>query len=972
MDRRIYQAVFQNSARGWLAGTGTTLTVNASDISFNAPAGTTPSVYYDLSGLEVGASYAFRAWIKPLWNEVWMSVDGISRGPSVTAVDGENKWTLMEYTFVATATTHRLRFNANKSLTHTQYQAIGYVWSTEVYETSGAPSSMDFHADKVRLEVEVPTTGLQNLVKNPDAEKGTWFWESPVANTSLYVNEVWASFEFKTNAAQAAYWISEPMAVSAGRYLSMRFDAVMATTNTNVKVRFLFYDSAKALISTGTQSAAFAGDFATKWFSGGQVPANTAFVRVRFDMYRGTANPGAGDSFTFRRVMVTHAATNAEFAGYSKTNKVTNPSFATNLSGWASDNAYSVGSRITTGGAQGATYCRIAPTNANTKTNIVAIQQQIASVTGGKDYTVSGYFLYPSGFSAVRAFMKVTWIDADGKQFANNTYLGNITMGNTWQRNNATFTAPSNAVRAILSIGAKIDSGTFPAGQGVGVDGIMLQEGITLEPYFEGTMFYPQHPYTDAVEWRNILGPTQQIEVTRKGLDVGLLSADIKDALLDPADSDTIRPGKRVRLRALVGTVWESVFEGVLTSAKVTYDKKKNIRSKIETHINITAADAMATLANHGESRGVARIVDLPHILEGKGVPWSVNGSGNQISTANVVTYNDNASTVDQIAVTRDSAMGFAFVDRNNVLVAMDREFYYNETWTEEYMFADEPYLNAYVSYSDIDVDFDLEQCINSVEIKWLRYDIGTGQTEEVSYGPYIDQESIDTWGARSATFTIQGATESAALIQDYADSVLSANALPYIKVNSLKMPVRNPKELEVAATYDLYDSPYVSYGEKVNDFFTITEIKHVITPEKWTVEYGFGDINSVAVPTFVPSPPFVGITPPEDTGWVTPSLSSGWTNAVSSGWDVPGYRRIGDEVYLRGAVVGGTISTAPFFLPTHCRPSRNRSFIVSSSHSSGTSRLQIRASDGAVYLDQRPVGGSGQSFFIDCAFAID
>ncbi len=59
---------------------------------------------------------------------------------------------------------------------------------------------------------------------------------------------------------------------------------------------------------------------------------------------------------------------------------------------------------------------------------------------------------------------------------------------------------------------------------------------------------------------------------------------------------------------------------------------------------------------------------------------------------------------------------------------------------------------------------------------------------------------------------------------------------------------------------------------------------------------------------------------PVEDSGWITPTLLNGWVNA-GGGQNPVGYRKIGDQVFLRGFFGGGTLNTAIFVLPAGFRP---------------------------------------------------
>jgi hypothetical protein len=91
--------------------------------------------------------------------------------------------------------------------------------------------------------------------------------------------------------------------------------------------------------------------------------------------------------------------------------------------------------------------------------------------------------------------------------------------------------------------------------------------------------------------------------------------------------------------------------------------------------ISLTAVDAVTRLAQESRPDGVGTIDELPWVLEGCGVPWSVNGNGNQVPASTVtVASNDQATAVDQVAVTRDSRGGYAWVDRRGVLKAWDAD----------------------------------------------------------------------------------------------------------------------------------------------------------------------------------------------------------------------------------------------------------------------------------------------------------
>ena len=797
---------------------------------------------------------------------------------------------------------------------------------------------MTFHnTQNLRLEVEVPLDGLPNLIQNPSGDLGSWGWETPVNNTVMATSTDadGTYLYFSTSAAQAIYFRSEMMPLAAGRYVAARLDLVRV--DGQAKGRFEFYDSNKTLLSSSAQSVAWtsADNGGTRRVLAALAPANTAYVALRIDQYNSSGGtPTTLTALRFRRAMVTHAAT-AGAIQTPVTNLITNPSFETNMNGWRSlagsvvritNQAYSgtscLGLRMSTMSSDGQEAYGYAATTQPSATAGIP-------VTGGKDYTVSAWTKRSAAGTAYRTNVRIFWYKDATRIGYSDSLQSSPNNVSTWQRLTNTATAPTNANKAFVQVFAAI------TGAGTGattyIDSVLLQQNKYPSAYFDGSFantttdtytwngtahastskdVTSDYDFNEPYTWQNILGPTHNMSIERNDLDVGLLNAEILDAMLDPATADTIRPGKRIRLIGNIDGDWESVYTGKITNAFVTYPRDKRAGSKVKTRIQITASDNIASLSNQGESRGVANIASLPYLLEGKGVPWNVNRSGNQVSSGTVVSFNENASVLDQVAVTRDTALGYAWVDRNNVLNVFDSNQMYTNT---KVSFRDDTGL----SYSDIDVDFDLDRCINTVNVTWLRYDIGTGQTTEIPYGPYTDSQSVATWGARSATFTIQGATESASAIASYAQSILTANATPVVKANSLTMPVRNAEEFNAAVTLDLYDNVYVYYTSKVAQTYRITSIKHTITPEKWDVVYAFGSGTSVAAPTFVPSPPFKGIT--QATSWKN-------ITAFENGWGTTTFMRYkidaANNLHIQGKMdTLGTNGTRAFTLPAGYQP---------------------------------------------------
>jgi hypothetical protein len=737
-----------------------------------------------------------------------------------------------------------------------------------------------FGTDNLRLEVEVPTTGLPNLVQNPDGEKGSWAYLTPASNTTVSTDSA-NGLKFETTVSQAAYFTTELLPVAAGKYIAARFDNTgMPSSTLQLKCRFEFYNSAKVLLSSSAQTANLGITNGTKYVASVQTPVNTAYVKLRWDLYSSTGtNPAAGSYFFFKRVMVTWNDTSAGI-GSTRGNLVKNPSFEVNTTGWGPGTGTNSANMERNTSAQsvnappyvGSAVLRVQTIDASdgyTRVYYGPTTMALADlppVSGGSTYTIQAQVRAHSAARSAR--LSVFWVTSTGAS-AGSAWAGSAVTDSTtaWTQLKGSVTAPSNA--AYMRLGIEFQGTAYAEYHFI--DAVMIERSDGLGTYFDGstaagggwtyawsgtahnststaTASSSSYEFTEPYAWRNILGPTHDIKITRSELNVGLLSATVIDPLLDPSVEDDVRPGKKVRLQGLVDGAWHNVYEGKVTAASVTYVP--------ETRVQISASDAIATLANQGESRGVAAMADLPYLLEGKGVPWNISGSGNQVASATVVSLNESASVLDQIAITRDTNRSKAFVSRDGVLTAgvLYQDLYH--------AFTDNPTNVAtggdYLPYSNLDLSFSTEECINSVMVKWLRYTAATGETEEIVYGPYQDAASIKDWGAHEATFTIHGATESSANIAAFANAVLSANKTPFVRANSLVFPVRNAQEMKHAVMLDLYDTAGVVFKTYDSGLanLVVTSIEHNISPDKWTVAVGFGSLSAVAAPTWTPTPP--------------------------------------------------------------------------------------------------------------------
>lgn len=492
---------------------------------------------------------------------------------------------------------------------------------------------------------------------------------------------------------------------------------------------------------------------------------------------------------------------------------------------------------------------------------------------------------------------------------------------------------------------------------------------------FAGGTSVPAGGFLHKHTWVNIIGPATEIKINREQLNVGTLSAVVKDANLDPASTGAIRQGKAVRVLARHEGTWKPLFTGRIDKASTVYARNG------EPTISLTALDNMQRLANTTRPQGVSVATHLTAVLEGCGVPWNIMGiqTGHTAQTSVATSFNENSSASDQVALLRDSMHAYAWVDPEGILrfnriptetiISQSGELISNRTfstnltgwtsvgtltrvpaagsdptyarvaytgntslnsmllsstpvsiatydvievkawvrgplgysarvglmwdenwerfetsefskvddlgWTEvswkfnrphgaqkaqmyvempldasgQALQVDEVSVKAYSltkvtesEYSDLDVDFNSDECINSVIVNQLVYNGSDNTTEEATFGPYENLASIEEWGRRQTTATV-----SVGNPEEWARVVLESNSKPTIRINSVTVPVKQVNALTLIDLCSVVRAEYAPKG--IGQAQLVSSIEHRITPSGWTMEIGFKSPDSVAMP---------------------------------------------------------------------------------------------------------------------------
>lgn len=548
-------------------------------------------------------------------------------------------------------------------------------------------------------------------------------------------------------------------------------------------------------------------------------------------------------------------------------------------------------------------------------TSATSMSSEPVPVTPGTSY-IAGWTTEFDGNSWYRGILR--FVDATGATVSDTQT--SILAASVATRTLGPLTVPTGAVSAALVFHLYASS----AGAAPTADNTIRLRDIRMGPTNAATKI------TLAPAFTNILNASTTITVDREPLSVGTLNASIIGADFDPSTRDLLRTGRRVRLVALGtfnGLNEHILFTGKVSTASVSY--ALNQRPARRAQINLTAVDAVSDLANTSRPNGVATIDGLRDVLEGAGVPWHINLDSRQIAPQPVISRNESASALDQIAITRDSRRGTAYLDRRGRLIASDTAI---TGWSQSFGEAD---------YAEnLDLSWDLDDVINVVTVRLLRINAATGETVEVPFGPYRHEASVRQWGPRSAEYTVHGLPETEADMKAYADAVFAVSASPAVRVKSMTLRVGSVADLP-RGLLELTDQVRVTGSlPGLPQTPRIAKITHRITPTDWLVDLGFTSESSVATPQVTPalvSRPTTTPAPTEQRGVApTSAFTVGTNQAVPVTFPVPFDVAPNVIATVRGTAVSSAVSavTVTNQTTTGC--------VLNLTRSSGTAALSV------------------------------
>lgn len=774
--------------------------------------------------------------------------------------------------------------------------------------------------DVLRLEVGERLPG--NLIPNPEFVTNTTGWS--VVGGTLTASGTYGAFVASATGSNNNVTTAQADAAHCrpGQLFTAAADVKAQVTSLPYRIYLVWYTDTFTFISSSFfQSASLGGTVFTRLAVSAPAPANAKRVRVQIAAI-GTLPAGSG--FHLTRVSLTPTA--AEMTYPPAPNLLKNPHGVGGAWGWITPPAGAPASGAFLGGYSeqfpAVDYIEFSLTGAANVENWYTSEPE--PVAAG-EWCSAQFRLRAALPAAVSSRISIQYLDTSGAVISTQAgpSIPGGTAANTTHRFHAPAAAPAGTVNAVMKVSAT-HANTLGS-ISLRIDSAMLTKGATAA-HVKDVAFVEPYVYTD------VLLPSHDIAVERAGLSLGTLTARLRDTSLDPAVASLIRPGNPVRLMAriadaagaYVGTTYEPLFVGEIKSAGSKYELTHPDPAK-RTLITINAVDATARLANLKQPQGVSQISDLRYLLEGASTPFRVRDASNpdiwqagQIpGSPGIVSRNENASILDQIALTRDTQLGHAWVNkwgRMSVFTAPKMDTTVRATLAE-------------VDYNaDIDIDFDTTRLINVVTIKRQGFD-PEGKPVETVFGPYVSDASVAKWGSFAAEFTVVGMADGA--VEAHATAILAANAEPVVQVNRLTLPVTHPVDFRTAgpttfehrAHLDVYDRVTVNNDRAaISQTLRVASLRHRITPKKWLLDLSFASTGGAAMPSPAPALPEGVLTFP-DTPWANLTLVNGWTNNNAN--SPARYRRLGGVVYIEGVILPGTNAhaTGCATLPAGFRP---------------------------------------------------
>lgn len=750
-------------------------------------------------------------------------------------------------------------------------------------------------ADEHKFEVQLPPAEGDNLITNTSGQWGAWQWQpAPSAtDTSVTGDPVAGTLQMKlsSTATVQKLWVwSDYFPVTPGKYANARIDLVSVTAGHKVYLEIGFVDADYNTVSYSFSSpTSTAGD--TLSFSSVAVPATAAYailgvvVDHTTDTIAGSGTADDGAQATFTKAMLTELST-AGVPSVVTTNLMPNGGFQYVTTGWSAGTNIGSISRYTPGFGEYFLQGNFAGNALSDGERCYLNSPYMTGIEPGKNYSLRVDTYFPTGLSSGHTFTSgvlYRWYNASNVQIGSDVFLSdNSTLAGEWHQVWKIITAPAGAAKLRLHPWVQYHGATITLSTAwyFQTDSISVVQSDVLQPYFDGdTPDTSSATYAwtgtagNSTSTRTSVGavdyvePSEQyidvsagvtsLKVTRSELDVSTLQGTLVDADLSPARAGSvIAPGRGFRVVALDadGTTWRRLMTGTLGPSSVTYDpindeKRYKRDPRRSLNITITGTGRETDLAQASRPDTALTPEDLPKLaLSGAGVPWDIDGA-TVVTPATSVGTNDNATALDQVALTRDTVGGFAWVNPDGVLT-------FRSTLTDT---ATVLAPDAYAA-DGLKVSFSTERVINSVTVV-RRILASDGSTEERPAGPFEDGASIRRWGRQAATVTIASTPDAVIDADIVAGRILAANANPVPTIEEIAVNSADVREHAFHDLYALLEAQASTLDGDITQDTRVVSVTHEITTTRrrygnwgtWRTTYGFMADGGTAAPAIQP-----------------------------------------------------------------------------------------------------------------------
>lgn len=676
-------------------------------------------------------------------------------------------------------------------------------------------------ADVLLVEVEADHEGLVNLVPNPDGSLGGWGWLTPIGGTAVTGSDGYLTYTWTT--AGRKWFTTTSMPVTGGDSIGAAWThdgdgwltAWIEFYDENGE--FLSYEQTPPLARHGRQG-----------YPSVSIPVAAVYARLTIEVHADQAGnqPTGAGSLTVTDVVVAtsrHGEVPSWTLSLMSAEDPTPPQFVCD---WGRTSTVQSDLSNSAVGA----FCIQLDTVDNvpvTDGTWTAALDTAVAVTAGATYSLTASARGERAWGTpVDVQFSIDWFDAGGASLGADT-VADVALVNehVWALATGYATAPAGSEEAVLAIRIRDGIGDADGLGGTGVrvysvDGLYLTDGTGMEPM--GAI--------PPIGFNDVTGVHNTLSITRPVLDVGVLSATIIGEAMDPAVVDTIRPGRKVRVSAKAGGMWRPIFTGTTSRAQTSY-YPSNVTGK-RAKITLTATDACTLLAATAQPKGVGTIAELTDLLEPAGIPWNVNGNPNGGPVATVVATDDNASLLDQLVRTRDTAHAYVWIDRFGTVQAWDGA----SIATAATPISDDDFNASAL------IGFDTQACVTTVNLtNWVG-------DASIQAGPFTDGPALRQWGVRTASYTLNAVADP----QAWANTVLAANSTPAVTLSQITIPLAAQVDLDTWAAIDLYALFGVTFtgSPSYTGNVRVTGVTHSIASDKWLLRLDLTADGRLPLPT--------------------------------------------------------------------------------------------------------------------------